>query len=189
MSNPEKNTPDMKALVMSLYEENQRVFNQNNDAFYITKNLEYLARCTETDEEIPLDTLYQLAVRLQDVNGICTQPFLNEERLDGIRKLLESGLSTDRDPCLANLTPEETLNFLLSCSDDTFVYLVEETATYNHYLYGPNGTDEIDVKAFSDEVKKFKSNELKPTLAERIADAQSRAGEPAKDGMNPSLEK
>ena len=166
---------------MTLYEENLRVHNEDNDAFYIAKNLEYLARCAEPNEEIPLEKLYRLAERLyHGCESSFTQPFLNEERLDAVRALLENGMSEERDACLGNLTPEQTLDFLLTCDDLSFAYAVEETAASNQEKYAPTVASREDQAAFENGLKTFLAFQEKPTLDTQISGAADRTSESLK---------
>lgn len=168
-----------KKQTMTLYHEMRKIFNLSNAAFYVAQNLSYLARCVNTDKEIPLDTLYQLAQRLNSADASFCQPFLNEERLDAVRALLESGMNHFG---LGKLTPEETLSFLLSCSDDAFCYTVEEMAAYNQERYAPNVPDEIGAAALQDDLDKFQQAQTKPTLDSIISSAEDRKGREGEEG-------
>lgn len=163
---------------LALYEENLRVHNDDNDAFYISRNLEYLARCTEPNEEIPLNQLYRLAERLHSDTACFGQPFLNEERLDAVRTLLENGMSNERDACLGNLTPEQTLEFLLTCDDLSFGYAVEETAASNQEKYAPGPASREEQAAFENALNTFRTNLEKPSLDAQISGAAERTSEP-----------
>lgn len=168
-----------KDRAMFLYEENLRIHNEDNSAFYISRNLDCLARCTEPNEEIPLEQLYRLAERLYHGSGF-TQPVLNEERLDAVRTLLENGMSEERDACLGDLTPEQTLDFLLTCDDRSFAYAVEETAASNQEKYAPEPADREDQAAFENAMKTFRAAQEKPALDAQISGAAERTSEPLK---------
>lgn len=166
---------------MALYEESLRVHNADNDAYYIAKNLAFLARCVEPNEEIPLNQLYRLAERLCHGSGsFFTQPFLNEERLDAVRSLLENGMREEYDACLGDLTPEQTLEFLLTCDEDSFAFAVEETAASNQEKYAPNASRPEDQAAFEIALNSFRANLEKPSLDAQISGAAERTSEPLK---------
>lgn len=176
-----------KKKVMTLYGQMQETLNSSTEAYYVAKNLAYLAQNTEN--EIPLDTLYQLAKRVYDLNTTFVHPFLGEERLDAIRALLEHGMEPVDN--LGYLNPEETLNFLLSCSDHAFTYAIEETAAHNQILYAPEFEDTIGEAEFEKELEQFEAKAAKPTLDSIISSAEdrkSRGGEhnpPALESLEP----
>lgn len=184
---------ERKDLAMSLYNESQRIFNIDNDAFFIAKNLEYLARCAEPNEEIPLDTLYQLAERMHTDVDYFAQPFLNEERLDAVRSLLEKGMDlvavADFDDKGDRISPEDTLDFLLKCDSDAFAYVIEEVAASNQELYAPDPADMCMVNAFIKAVKELLPEDQKPSLADRIANAKERAGATSNPDRSNTLER
>lgn len=165
---------------MALYEENLRVHNVDNDAYYIAKNLAFLARCVEPNEELPLDQLYRLAERLHSDAACFGQPFLNEERLDAVRTLLENGMSNERDACLGDLTPEQTLDFLLTCDEVSFAFAVEETAASNQQKYAADVPTRQEQVSFETTLKRFRTALEKPALDTQISGAAERTSEPLK---------
>lgn len=170
-----------KKRAMTLYDQMLGAFNESNEAFYVAQNLSYLARCVDTDEKIPLDTLYQLAQRLNDANATTfCQPFLNEERLDAVRALLENGM--DHYGIGDYLTREETLNFLLSCGDEAFAYVIEEVAAYNQNLYAPETTNDLGEEALREDLDKFQQTPTKPTLDSIISSAEDRKSRGGEEG-------
>lgn len=164
---------------MALYEESLRVHNADNDAYYIAKNLEFLARCVEPNEEIPLDQLYRLAARLHSDAACFGQPFLNEERLDAVRTLLENGMREEYDACLGDLTPEQTLEFLLTCDEVSFAFAVEETAASNQQKYAAGVPSRQDQISFEKALNAFRATLEKPALDAQIGHAAKRASEPS----------
>jgi len=176
-------------LAMGLYQKMLETHNKDNAAFYIATNLSYLARCAEPDKEIPLDTLYRISERLYLADG--AQPFLNEERLDAVRSLLENGLSDTWGSCIGNLSAEETPDFLLDCNEDTFIHIIEETAYANQVKYAPEFTqwDDIIARAANKELQAFKSNSEKADLATIISDAKERCDSKDNDRVQPSKER
>ena len=141
---------------MTLYDQMSRVLEEQPDAYYIARNLMYLTNNIEPNDEIPISKLYKLAERMQNISTIgFTQPFLNEERLDAIGVLLENGLRSQYDACLADLSPDKTLEFLLTSNDESFAYVIEETAAANQEKYAAEGIDEDGQHAFEDDLSQF----------------------------------
>lgn len=162
-----------KRRAMNLYSYMRDVFNEDNNAYYIAKNLAYLAQSVG---DVPLDTLYQLAERVNTCTS--SQCFLTEERLDAVRKLLERGMVQEADG-EQNLMvkADEMPEFLLTCSDDTFVYLLDQTAIYNQELYAYENSMDAEELAASNlvrEINAFQSEAKKPSLADQIAGASNR---------------
>lgn len=164
---------------MALYDENLRIHNEDNDAYYIAQNLQFLARCVEANEEIPLDQLYRLAERLHSDASYFGEPFLNEERLDAVRTLLENGMREEYDACLGDLTPEQTLEFLLTCDESSFAFAVEQTAARNQEKYAAGVPTREEEVSFEKALKSFQESLEKPSLDSQIAGAAQRASEPS----------
>lgn len=163
--------------VHHLYERMLTTHNQNPSAFYIATNLAYLARIVEKEEDLPLETLYQLAARLYDAGGSSIQPLLNEERLDALRYLLEYGVSAQMGPAFDFLEVESMPEFLLQCSNETFLYLVERTAYFNQEKYSSEIDYENDPYC-KEEVQKdmvaFQKNRKQLSLNQQLSDAEKR---------------
>ena len=168
--NAQKESTKEKA--MALYEQMRLTHNQDNDAFYIAKNLAYLASCCEPNTEIPLEKLYDLSERLDSELCGFTQPYLQEERLDAVRRLLEKGMSQESDACLGNLSPEDTLEFLLNCSDRAFVYAIEATVESNLEKYAADPPFVDDMVEFEHALEEFQATLPKPSLSDRISEAE-----------------
>lgn len=167
-----------KDRAMALYEESRLAFNKDNDAFYIARDLSFLAHNTEPNEEIPLEKLYRLAERLTDCSGCFVQPLLGDERAAAVQTLLENGMRKEYDACLGDLTPEQTLDFLLTCDNDAFAYAVEATGGSNQEKYAVEiFNDDYGLSAFQTAFKAFRSNLAKPSLDQQILDAAPRAGQ------------
>lgn len=182
-----------KELAMSLYEQMRETHNADNAAYYIAKNLAYLANNAEPDEEVPLDVLYQISERLYNVGG--DQPLLNEERLDALKKLLEEGIviTVDNDIECEDVTirPADIPAFLLSCDMDAFIYAVEITAYDNQELNCDERSAQTHMDLMNNLLKElgaFNRGKDPVSLADKISEAEHRV-QPVPDGKSIEKEK
>jgi len=163
---------------LALYEQMRNVFNQNNAAYYIAKNLAYLAQNAEPDRDLPLEKLYALAARLEQVSGSLYLPCLNEERLDALRDMLENGFRDEYGACLGNLAPEQVPDFLLTCNKEAFLFAVESTVISNQDKYSADYNDRTfyeDKTIFASELDSFiDSSAREKALASLLQDAEQR---------------
>lgn len=113
---------------------------QSKPFYQIAEDMAYLQDKVALDEPLDEFTLYTLACKLDEAGGSYFQePMLHEERLDAVRYMLENGINERHSPYLPELSPNDTLKFLLSADMPVFGALVEMVATDNQNLYAVEG--------------------------------------------------
>ncbi len=167
----------IKHTVSELFEHMSTVWEEQRPVYVIAQNLFYLTYYVEPDQEISTEKIYLLAKRLYDCIDMYTQPFLNEERLDAMRVLLENGLDYYLDNKPLKLSPEDMPDFLLHCSSNTFALLVEQTAADNAEKYRPDSIDiiydESDMELFGKDILSFQGGCKTPSFDEVLQKAQT----------------
>lgn len=167
-----------KDRAMELFNETMITLDKDPDAYFVAMNLMHLHSRLD---EVPLEKLYHLADRLNACFEFFSQPLTQDELAHAVASLLEDAEALEEyDTCPSALTPEQTLEFLLSCDASPFAFVVEQTAVDNLMQLSFDSPTREQVKSLEDALKAFQSNLEKPSLDQQISSAAGRASEQSK---------
>ena len=97
-----------------------------------------IARLHEVTDGLSSDERLLLAKKTMDACLCSAVPLLTEERVDAVRSLLETGMTTNRSPEFPAASPGQTKNLLLTCDIDIFTEIVDAVAVDNQSYYAPD---------------------------------------------------
>ena len=147
---------------------------RQNPLFQMAYDMAYMEENIELEEPLTTDELYTLACKLEEARGSWFgEPLLHEEHLDAIRYLLEYGLNQNHSPEFPELSAADTRKLLLSANNDVFGTLVEVAAINNQRSNYCVSYNKEDIEAIIPSIEAAK--DIKPSLSDKIADAQSKA--------------
>lgn len=109
---------------------------RTNPHYQIAADMVDLQHSIELDDPLSPETLYILASKLAEASGTWfNEPLLHQEHLDAIRYLIEYGINARHSPEFPKLSPENTLQLLLTADNQVFGTLVEVAAinSRDHY--------------------------------------------------------
>lgn len=122
--------------------------------------------------------LYTLASKVDRAQYASFLGILTDERLDGIRYLIDFGTTQDRFPDLPEMDTATTLEFLLTCSDEVFSKVSDYAGLFTQEYY----TEDFELQMSPDEkaavfeaAEAAKASVKLQPLSDRIAEAEGRA--------------